>query len=175
MAGIGALALVLPSWLGQTALAPRSGFLNTLLGWGHSAGVVARFQFEAMVLGMGLLLLWCILHGGKGQRRRLATALTVAAAGYVATPVFAFPDAIAVSVATMAVFGAAVTWILLRAGLLAAIVGLWVSRLFYMPLTPDLGNWFGTPTCAVLAVLFGLAVWSTRTTLAGRTLLKVSD
>jgi serine/threonine-protein kinase len=173
MGGLTSVAMILPARLGQPAVEPRREMLSALLGWGDVVDALLGLVVAAALLGMGLLLLWSFVHGSRA-RARVALSLTFFAAACVTMPMFPH-DSPAIPLAAAAVFGAATTLLLVRFGLLATIVGIGVKSFFHLPLTRDLTGWVGAPTVAVLVVIAALALWSARTTLAGRPLLTLGD
>jgi len=149
---LGALGLPLPEL--------PAGNLETLQGTGLLFAAALDVASGATLLGMGVLLLFVLL--------RLLLRRDALAAAAVATIVFV-PGVLSSTdlpwfVAGMGVFWA-VSWIalLLRFGLLAAIVGLFANDLLlWFPLASDLTAWTSGPTLLVIALIGSLALLSFR-------------
>jgi hypothetical protein len=63
--------------------------------------------------------------------------------------------------------------ILVRFGLLPAVVAFFVTDvIFDAPLTLNLSAWYASAMYLPIAIVLGLALWSFRTTLSGRHLLR---
>ncbi len=141
------------------------GNLDTLTGPGPLFAAVLDVASEATLLGMGVLLLYVLL--------RLVLRRDVLAAAAVATLVFV-PGVLSSPELPWFVAGMGVLWavswivLLLRFGLLAAIVGLFANDLLlWFPLTSDFSAWRAGPTLLVTALLAALALASFRSAAGG--------
>jgi hypothetical protein len=157
------LWLRLPAWLGLPANPPEA-LLTPLLGARVVGSWVSYFVTNAILLGLGALLLYVILR--FLLRRELPTVLAFTAIlGFVVSagqePLWLYALSGVVIMGGYAV-------LLLRFGLLAACAGPFFANCFTaFPYTTDLGSWQAGPTLMVLpltAVLAGLAF---RTALGG--------
>jgi serine/threonine-protein kinase len=159
------LAHLVPVWLGAAPREPMTGYLDTLLGPGTVVSAMAGMASEATLFGMGMLLLFVL---ARLLLRRDALAAAAIAA------VVLFPSAAAAESGAWATVALSVVWalswiaLLLRFGLLAAIVGLWGNDLITaLPLTTDPSAWTAGPTLLVLPLVALLAVTAFRSALGG--------
>jgi serine/threonine-protein kinase len=159
------LAHLVPAWLGVAPREPMAGYLDTLVGTGPLVSAVAGMASEATLFGMGMLLLFVLA-------RLLLRHDALAAAAIAA--VLLFPHAAAAESGAWVTVALSVAWtlawvaLLLRFGLLAAIVGLWGNDLMtVVPLTTDLSAWTAGPTLLVLPLVALLAVTAFRSALGG--------
>jgi serine/threonine-protein kinase len=142
-----------------------SGSLETLRGTGPLLSVVLDTASEATLYGMGVLLLFVLLR--LVLRRDALAAAAVAA--FVFVPAVLSAPELPWFVAAMGGLWA-VSWILLllRFGMLAAIVGLFANELLqWFPLTSDLTAWTSGPTVLAMALLSALALLSFRNAVGG--------
>jgi serine/threonine-protein kinase len=159
------LTHVLPPLFGQPPPEPMSGYTDPLSGTGPLLGSTLGTAGESILLAMGVLLLF-VLARLLLRRDGLAAAAVILA---VLGPSAATSGPIAwFLVPALALW--AVSWIvlLLRFGLLAAIVGLFAYDLLTVfPLTADVSAWTAGPTLLVLPLLAILAVLALRQALGG--------
>jgi serine/threonine-protein kinase len=155
--------------LGEAMPEPQMGWVEALQGPGLLLSTLLQLATIAILFSMGLLLLYVLL-------RLLLRSDVLATAGIAALVVV--PSVLGAGDApwTATVFPViwAVSWIglLLRFGLLAAIVGHFANEtLESLPLTTDLSSWTAGPTLAAVGLVAILAVASFRTA-AGATGLR---
>jgi hypothetical protein len=142
-----------------------TGSLETLRGTGPLLSVVLDTASEATLYGMGALLLFVLLR--LVLRRDALAAAAVAA--FVFVPAVLSAPEVPWFVAAMGGLWA-VSWILLllRFGMLAAIVGLFANDLLqWFPLASDLTAWTSGPTVLAMALLSALALLSFRNAVGG--------
>ncbi len=157
-----ALANRLPASLGLTPPDPISShFLDALLAPRRLVAYVIGIQIDALFFGVGALLLFLVLR--LLLKHDLAAALVLCAM----LTVFQATELEAnlwVRFGVSFVMIGAYTVLLLRLGLLAAIVALYVFNLLAaFPLTSNLGTWYSAPTVAAGLVVAALAVYAYRT------------
>jgi hypothetical protein len=151
---------LVPVWLGAPGPEPATGWYEALLGPGALASAVLQMATSSIVFSMGALLLFVLT---RLLLRRDWLAVTGIAALTVGSSLLAPGDAPWVAALVSVLW--AVSWIalLLRFGLLAAIVGHFAYGLLEsLPLTADLSSWTAGPTLAVAALLALLAIGSLR-------------
>ena len=172
-AGLASLVSAVTPRLGLPAPLPKViSSLDPLLGWPETMATALGFQTTAVAWGMGLLLVAAIVRGtGEHTRRGMFVAIAVSTAAMAAPTMVMFQDTQWLGVFLCLAVSMTAVFVLVRAGLLAAIVGFYVGPLFDMPLTTRLDEWSAGPTLFLLAFLTGAAVASARTALAGRPLL----
>jgi serine/threonine-protein kinase len=159
------LTHVLPPLFGEPPPEPMSGYTDPLAGSGRLMGSILQMAGESILAGMGVLLLFVLARLLLRRDSLAAVAVTLAVAvtaGATGGPAawFVVP---AVALWT-------VTWIvlLLRFGLLSAIVGLFAYDLLTIfPLTAELSAWTAGPTLVILPLLAILAVLALRHALGG--------
>jgi hypothetical protein len=163
------LSRLLPTWLGQAGPEPSMGWYEALQGPGLLLSALLQMATSSLLFSMGALLLFVLM------RLLLRNDLLAVAGVAVVTVV---PSALgAGDAAWMAAVVAviwAVSWIalLLRFGLLAAIVGHFANMVLEsLPLTTDLSSWTAGPTLAAAALVALLAIASFRSA-AGATGLR---
>jgi eukaryotic-like serine/threonine-protein kinase len=155
-----ALMFRLPGLLGQPALQPEWGGLNSLLGSREVGSALIFGSVDAALLGMGLLLMLLLL--------RLAMPEWLAAV--VTTALLSIPESLSSDLpvpmalllnATGLILPAVV---LLRFGLLAAITTIYVVNQLarHIPLARDVGGWTSSPAVLLLLVLGVLAAFAFR-------------
>jgi len=162
---------LVPLWLGQPELEPSMGWLESLQGPGMLLASLLEIASDAILFSMGCLLLFVLL---RLLLRTDALALAGVAAITILPSAVGAPDSAWLVGATAVLW--AVSWILLllRFGLLAAIVGLLANDLLEsLPLTTDLSSWTGGPTLAAAALLALVAILAFRTAAGGTGLRRV--
>ncbi len=165
-----AFAGLVPAWLGRPAPVPDAGHLEILLGTRRLLGNLVGAPVDSTLLGLAALLLFLLLR--LLTRRDLpAAGLIVAilcvseAADMEAEPWLSIPVA-------LLLFGSYLA-LLLRFGVLAAIVGSYALSLLFTPTNSwALGSWTGSTTPLVMLVLFCLAAYAFRTALGSHTSLR---
>jgi serine/threonine-protein kinase len=167
-----ALAHHLPSWLGQPASDLHYGAIDAVQGGGPLLAAALAITTGAILFSLGFLLMFVLLRLLL-RRDALAGAAALAIAVVPALGGGDLPwSAALVSAAWL------VTWLalLLRFGLLAAIVGMLVHEtLTYLPLTTDLTAWTAGPTWLALALTAALAVLAFRSAQGGTGLRRYLD
>jgi len=156
---------LVPSWLGQPCPEPMMGWYNALQGPGLLTSALLAMASSSILFSMGALLLFVL---ARLLLRNDVLAMAVIAAVTVATNLLGVTDAAWVAATISVVW--AVSWIalLLRFGLLAAIVGHFANMVFEsLPLTTDLGSWTAGPTLAAAALVLVLAVGAFRSAAGG--------
>jgi hypothetical protein len=159
------LTHVLPPLFGQPSPEPMSGYTDPLSGTGPLLGSTLGAAGGSIVFAMGVLLLFVLARLLLRRDGLAATAVTLA----VLLPNAATAGPMAwFLVPALALW--TVSWIvlLLRFGLLAAIVGLFAYGLLAdFPLTADLSAWTAGPTLLALPLLAVLAALALRYSLGG--------
>jgi hypothetical protein len=159
----------LPAWLGQAGAEPTMGWYDALQGPGLLLSSLLEMATGSILFSMGALLLFVLT---RLLVRSDLLAMAAIAAFTVVPSVLGAPDAPWVA-ALMAVAWA-VSWIalLLRFGLLAAIVGFFVNEVLEsLPLTTDLSSWTAGPTLMATTLVGLLAIAAFRSA-AGATGLR---
>jgi hypothetical protein len=154
------ISRLLPAWLGQAGPEPTMGWYETLQGPGFLLSGLLQLATSAILYSMGVLLLFVLM---RLLLRRDLLAMAGVAVVTVVPGVLGTPDALWLAAVVPVVW--AVSWIalLLRFGLLAAIVGLFANEILEsLPLTTDLGAWTAGPTLAAMGLLALLAIGSFR-------------
>ena len=159
------LRYVLPPLVGQAPPEPLFGYLDSLQGPGTLVSVTLAAASESVVYALGVLLLFVLVR--SLLRRDGLAALALAA-------IMLLPTAVGAAEGAWFAVPAAVVWtlswvlLLLRFGLLAASVGLFVYELLYVfPITTDLQSWKAGPTLLALLLLALLAVTAFRNAVGG--------
>jgi serine/threonine-protein kinase len=151
----------LPAWLGQADVSPEWGWPDTLLGLRRVLVSILDFQLSSMTVGMAILLAFLLLFL---IFRRTWLALLGLTALFGLLQVLQSDAPWWLSLGSGTVMFGTLTLLLLRFGLLAVVVGLYVANLFLgLPVVPDLTLWASTPTIMALLVIGGLAVFGFRT------------
>jgi hypothetical protein len=159
------LIYVLPPFFGMPPPDPMSGYTDPLSGTGSLLGSTLGTAGESILHAMGVLLLFVLTRLLLRRDSLAAAVVTLALVG----PNAATAGPMAWFLVPAVALGA-VSWIvlLLRFGLLAAIVGLFAFDLLTVfPLTADLSTWTAGPTLLVLPLLAILAVLALRQALGG--------
>jgi serine/threonine-protein kinase len=159
------LIRLVPTWLGQPGPEPWMGMLEALKGPGMLLSAFLETASGSILFSMGVLLLFVLV---RLLLRRDALAMAAVAAITVLPSAVSTWDTAWISAVVAMVW--AVSWILLllRFGLLAAIVGLFADDLLEsLPLTTDLSSWTSGPTLAVAAALGLLGVFAFRSAAGG--------
>ena len=150
------LSRLLPGWLGQAALEPMVGWVEALQGPRFVLSALVQMATVAILFSMAVLLLFVLT---RLLLRSDLLAMAGIAAFAVATSLLGAGDARWMDAAVSVIW--AVSWIalLLRFGLLAAIVGhLANDVLESLPLTTDLSAWTAGPTLAAVTLVGLLAL-----------------
>jgi hypothetical protein len=159
------LTHVLPPLFGQPAPEPMSGYTDPLTGTGPLLGSTLGTAGDSILYAMGVLLLFVLARLLLRRDSLAAAAVTLA----VLAPNAATAGPMAwFLVPALALWMASWIVILLRFGLLSAIVGLFAyDLLIIFPLTADLSGWTAGPTLLALPLLAILAVLATRHAVGG--------
>jgi serine/threonine-protein kinase len=155
------LALRLPEWLGQPPSDPTAASLDVLLAPRRLVAFLVGIQLDALFLGLGSLLLFVVLRLLIRHDYLAGLLVSLLLSVFQATGLGAEPWLrAAISFVMMATY----TLLLLRVGLVAAIVALYVSTLLIaLPLTTSLGDWYSGPTVAAAVVVTAIALYAFRT------------
>jgi len=157
---------LVPVWLGQPEPEPMAGWLEALQGPGMLLASFLETASDAILFSMGCLLLFVLI-------RLVLRTDALAIAGVAVITIL--PSTLAATSSAW-IFGGVtsvvwvVTWILLllRFGLLAAMVGLLADHLFEnLPLTTDLSSWTSAPTLAATVLLGFIAIFAFRSAAGG--------
>jgi hypothetical protein len=159
------LSRLLPAWLGQAGPEPSMGWYETLQGPGFLLSGLLQMATSSIVYSMGALLLFVLM-------RLLLRTDPLAMAGVAAVTVV--PGVLGAGdspwLAVLVPVIVTVSWIalLLRFGLLAAIVGFFANEVLEsLPLTTDLASWTAGPTLAAVGLAGILAIASFRAAAGG--------
>jgi hypothetical protein len=154
-----------PVWLGQPGPEPSMGELAALQGPGMLLSTVLMLAGGAILYSMGVLLLFVLL---RLLLRRDALAMAAVAVIWALPSALSTWEAAWISAVVWVAFTVAWILLLLRFGLLAAIVGFFASDLFdSLPLTTDLSSWTAGPTLLAVAIVGLLAVLAFRNATGG--------
>jgi hypothetical protein len=155
-----ALAIRLPASMGWSPLDLVIGELEPLLGPGPLLGFLLGWQIDALAFGLGALLLFLVLRLLLKHDLAAAVVLVAVLTVFEATAQEGSPWVrLGVPIVLMGTY----TLLLLRLGLLAAIVALYVSKLLIgLPLTTSLGSWHSAPTIAAGVIVTAIAVYGFR-------------
>jgi hypothetical protein len=154
----------LPTWLGLPAEAPFLEFAPTLMGHRFTASYVLGMLVDGVLLGLGGLLLYLILH--FVLRRETLTVLAFVA--ILTAMLSGGGDSFWLSLVAVLVFVASFAAVLLRFGLLAACLGpFFTNCLIAFAYTTDIGRWYAGPTLTVLPFVVVVAVLAFRTAVGG--------
>jgi hypothetical protein len=159
------LSRLLPGWLGQPGPEPTMGWVEALQGPRFVLSAFVQMAISSILFSMGVLLLFVL------TRLLLRSDLLAMAgvAAYAVVPSLLGAGDAPWMAAVVSVFWA-VSWIalLLRFGLLAAIVGFFANEVLEsLPLTTDLASWTAGPTLAAVALVGLLAMAAFRTAAGG--------
>ncbi|HVS64676.1 MAG TPA: hypothetical protein VMT85_14370 [Thermoanaerobaculia bacterium] len=150
LALLAGLAWWLPVWLGRTAVETRPAIGGLAGGWA---------AFEAILLALGRGLLWtgfvALVLELSRMVLRLRLLAAIATAGVVL--VLHLPSS-PIGWIVMAAYAALWVALLVRWGLLAALIAAWVDEMFDLALVSDLGHWASQTSWGVLAVTFTLLI-----------------
>ena len=159
------LAYALPPLVGQPPLEPSYGYLDALLGPGPLLSVTLAAVSECILSALGILLLFVL---GRIVLRRDSLAVGALAL------ILLVPSALGAGAGAWFYVPITVAWtmswmlLLLRFGLLAAIVGPLVYEMLYVfPITTELQSWKAGPTLLALPLLALLTVTAFRNALGG--------
>jgi hypothetical protein len=156
---------LVPAWLGQPGPEPSMGELGALQGPGMLLSTLLRLAGGSILYTMAVLLLFVLL---RLLLRRDALAMAAVAAIWILPSALSTWDTAWISAVLWGVWSVAWVLLLLRFGLLAAIVGFFASDLLEsLPLTTDLASWTAGPTVLAVALLGTLAVFAFRNAAGG--------
>jgi len=162
-----ALADWIPVWLGRAAPTPNPDFVEALLGTHYLVGGVAANVVDATVLGLGALLLFLLL---RLLTRRDDVAAVLIVAILTTNQVARMSEGLWFSLPLGLLIFGSYAYLLLRFGVLAAIVGPFVINVLLSSYrTYALGSWVGAATLPSLAIILALGVFGLRTALGGHT------
>jgi len=159
------LPYVLPGFFGQPPPDLMGGYLDPLLGAAPLVGSMLGMASEATLFSMGAMLLFVL---ARLLLRRDALAAAAVVLLLLAPGAAAGGESAWFIQPVMAVWYVSWILLLLRFGLLAAIVGLFAHDLLVaLPLTADLAAWTAGPTLLTLTLVAALAVLASRSALGG--------
>jgi hypothetical protein len=156
---------LLPTWLGQAGPEPAMGWYDALQGPGLLLSSLLEMATSSILFSMAALLLFVLT---RLLLRSDLLAMAVIAAVTVVPSLLGAPDA--PWVAALASVAWAASWIavLLRFGLLAAIVGCFANEVLEsLPLTTDLSSWTAGPTLMATTLVGLLAIAAFRSAAGG--------
>jgi serine/threonine-protein kinase len=161
---------LLPAALGAPPTTPRAFGLDTLTGPREILADLLFAQPNSALVALGLLLL---LMMARLVLRREALAIAAALLVLCLPESLAMPLPLWVALPIDMLIVLVPTMVLVRCGLLSAIVAFYVSnRLLTYPLTSDLAGPAAVPTLFVGALLIGLTLWAAHVALGGRPLFR---
>ncbi len=173
MSGIGfalvsQIIVLLPGWTGGRGAAPLVNEPMALVGGRGVAGTIVDLVPFAIFMGMFHVLLLLVLRVVT-RREWIAATLFV----FITTSLYVMAgDSPLIDATASLLVSAAVVFVIVRFGLLAASVSWFVQLLLlFMPVTTQVSAWYASAGLAALAVVLVLAGWGLRTALAGRPLL----
>jgi len=150
------LTIHAPTWFGQPALAPLSNWASPLIATRHLVYAWSLHQVEAVFISLMILLM--LVLGLALFRRRWAAILGVWV--ICALGMSRAGEAPAVQIAFGALMAAVVLVVLIRFGLLAFVVTLFLNAfLDAVPLTLDPTAWYFGRSISVLILLAGAIVY----------------
>ena len=160
-AGLGVvlpLSSLVPEWLGHGAATPWIKYLDGFLGPSFVLRVIVAFPLNAIGLAVAALLLLMLLKMLLRRERWAASALAILLTAFQAIEQGAQGDApLWLNLTLAATIMGTFTALLLRFGLLSAVVGLSVANtLLVFHLSTDFSSWRSGPTVDVLIVLVAL-------------------
>jgi serine/threonine protein kinase len=155
----------IPGWIGSAPPIPTSGWIEMLLGTRYVAAYLVGHVVDAAVLGLGALLLFLLL--------RLLTRRDLLAAGLIV--LILTTNQVAVSTETLwyslplhLLIYVTYVFLLLRFGILAAIVGPFTANMLLAPFhSYAFGSWVSSATPLTLGVILALGAFGLRTALGG--------
>jgi hypothetical protein len=149
-----------PALLGYPEPSPSLGFLDMLASARLRVATTIGLSVDSALMSLGLLLLFLFLRLllRRDLPAGLALVLVIAALSLAQSEA---PVSVALPVALVG--SALVVGMLLRVGLVATIVGLWISNLLgATPHSPDLESWLGAGTAVVVPFVIVLGVYAFR-------------
>ncbi len=159
------LRYVLPPLFGQAPPEPASGYLDALRGPGPLLSVTLASASACILFALGVLLLFVLARTVLRRDVLAAGALVVM---LLVPSALGSGDAAWLTVPIMLVWTLSWILLLLRFGLLAACVGLFVYEVLYVfPITTELQSWKAGPTLLALPLLALLCVTAFRNALGG--------
>jgi hypothetical protein len=160
----------LSRWLSLPDPMPAKAALDSLFGARPMAGLMLWLPASATLIGLGLLLLFLIL---RFLTRRDAAATGLILSLVVVAELLSSGETPVLGLLMGLVLFGSFLGLLLRFGVLCAIVGMFVFDLLSMtPLSYDLGAWTGSATAAVAPLVLVLTALALRAALGGSTGLR---
>jgi hypothetical protein len=155
----------LPGFFGEPPPEPMGPYLEALTGTGSLLGSMLGTATESILLAMGAMLLFVLARLALRRDVLAAVAVTVI---LLAPGAAAGGESAWFTIPIAAVWEVAWILLLLRFGLLSAIVGLFGHELLVeFPLTTNLAAWLAGPTFLVVPLIAILAVIASRNALGG--------
>ena len=153
--------------IGRTFLERRlpDGLLTTTA----SLSLLLRLPVIALGWTLGYLLIYSVLRSMLGRARRAAPALLwllLALPWSLAMPSAQTPSE---TLFQAGLYATAVTFVVVRCGLLAATVGVMINLLLLLSIvTLDPGDWYFAPTAIIALLMLGLVLFGVRTAVGRR-------
>ena len=161
---VGVLQLFLPRWLGLPPGMPIAVNLEGLRGIGAAVAVLLDAQPNTIFIPMALVLAM-VLFRSVLRRPLLANVALVLLVTFMLT---VGSDSPATDLPAVAALMSILLFVLLRFGLLAAILGVFFSTLLQSyPASTDLSAWYAKGMIIVVAVTAGLALYAARAATRG--------
>ena len=157
-------------WFGLLRSPPGAGNAIVLLGPRYALALPLDIQLHGMLDVMSIFVLFLLCR----IIFRLPWLATTAFYVTIATPIVMNASNPAISIPTIGICLAIVTFLLIRRGLLALIAALFVVQVLMIatPLTDHLTAWYALPTLISVLAVGSVAAWSFRVALAGRPMFR---
>jgi hypothetical protein len=160
LALVGDLLAMVPALLGRPEPMPSGRILDTLLGLRTRLAFVVGMPTDAVLVSLGLLLLFLVLR--LALRRDLPAGLGLVLVLSLLS-VVGSDDPIWLSLPMSLFASALIVGMLLRFGLVATMAGIWVSDvLSFTPHSLELDSWLGAGTALVVPLVVALGVYAFR-------------
>jgi hypothetical protein len=149
--------------LGQAPAFPQAWPLDGLLGPVSMSAMLIERVFQAIAMGLAMVLLFVGLR--LLLRRQWLAAVVLCAVMSLPDSLQSGTSALLALPVTMAIFSAFVL-VLLRHGLLSLVVAAFIVWFANLPMATDLGQWYALPTKMVTLVFAVLCAYATRAALS---------
>jgi hypothetical protein len=164
--GIG--SLLLPEWLGLTPDLVPADFLGVAYSIQEAVPILVWRFAQSVMTGLAAVFLLLLLRLALRSRAAAVAAFVLSVSAVAAATSAHFWIAFSAA----AVLTVAFVLLVVRVGLLAAVVAFYVSGLFiFFPVTGNLRAWYAGAGLTALLVLAALALFGFTTALAGRSAL----
>ncbi len=165
IAVVGLGGLLVPGWVGLSPEVVPADIIGIAYGLQRVAPLLVWRLGQAVFVGLSAVFVMLLL-------RLLLRRQWLAVSGFVllnAVAVTIASEHWVITLASSAVLSAGFALLLMRVGLLAAVVAFYVSGLFIVfPVTWELSRWYAGAGVSALLVVAGLAAFGFTTALAGR-------